>query len=91
MSAKFGVAAVSLILTLAVGGCAHRTAAATSPSGANDAPAADGDVPSKRRGVIVPSDPKLGISGAQPPSATGTEGGRIDGSLGKGASGASPP
>jgi len=85
-------AQIRLVISLALltaGACAHRTAAET-PIGAPGASGADGDVPSKRRGVIVPSDPKLGIAGAQPTSTTGTEGGRIN-SLGKGAPGASPP
>jgi len=87
MRAQLGLA-ISLLL---VGGsCAHRGAAPGSYDN-HDSPAADRDVPSKRRGVITPSDPKLGIAGAQPASTTGTDSGHIDNSLGKGPSGASAP
>jgi hypothetical protein len=87
MKAPIGIAGISLLLAL--GGCAHRTAGAQPSNGGN--PSADGDVPSKKRGVIVPSDPNLNMSGGQPTSATGTGGGRIDDSIGKGVGAGSPP
>jgi hypothetical protein len=89
MRAPIGIAAIFLLLPL--GGCAHRTAVAP-PSNGGDVPAsADGDVPSKKHGVMVPSDPKLNISGTQPTSSTGTGGGRMDDSIGKGVGGGGPP
>jgi hypothetical protein len=87
MRSELGLA-ISLVLGLA--SCAHRGAAPGSYDN-HDSPAADRDVPSKRRGVITPSDPKLGIAGTQPTSATGTDSGHIDNSLSKGPSGAGSP
>lgn len=88
MRVPIGIAGISLLLAL--GGCAHRTAGAP-PSNGGNAPSADGDVPSKKRGVVLPSDPKLNMSGTQPTSSTGTGGGRIDDSIGKGVGGGSSP
>lgn len=88
MRAPIGIVGISLLLAL--GGCAHRTAGAQ-PSNGGNAPSADGDVPSGRHGVVVPSDPNLNVAGTQPASATGTGGGRIDGTIGKGVGGGSPP
>ncbi|HZL17529.1 MAG TPA: hypothetical protein VFG23_07275 [Polyangia bacterium] len=88
MSRPMGVA--GLVLSLALGGCAHHSAAARQVITAND-PSTEPDVPSKRRGVIVPNDPKLGISGAQAPSGTGTEAGHVDNSMGKNAIGGAAP
>jgi hypothetical protein len=67
----FGISSI-----VALGGCAHRAADGSVP--------VNGDVPSKRRGVILPSDP-AGPAGTR--TTTGTEGGRIDSSMGKGISG----
>jgi hypothetical protein len=84
------IASAGLWLLLALGGCAHHGAAAREVRPAND-PSTEPDVPSQRRGVIVPNDPKLGISGAQAPSGTGTEGGHVDNSIGKSAIGGAAP
>jgi hypothetical protein len=89
MSLPTGIAGLSLML-LALGGCAHHSAAARQVSPAND-PSTEPDVPSTRRGIIVPSDPKLGISGAQAPSGTGTEAGHVDNGIGKSAIGGAAP
>ena len=88
MSRPMGAA--GLLLFLALGGCAHHSAAAEQVSPAND-PSTEPDVPSNRRGVIVPNDSKLGVSGAQPPSGTGTEAGHVDNSMGKNAIGGAAP
>jgi hypothetical protein len=87
MRSQIGFAGISLILLL--GGCASRTAGETTVNGGQTSAGIDGGVPSKRHGLIVPSDPPMGISGSQ--STTGTESGRIDDSMGKGVSGGSPP
>ncbi len=76
-------------MILLLGGCASRTAGETTVNGGQTSAGLDGGVPSKRHGLIVPSDPPMGISGSQ--STTGTESGRIDDSMGKGVSGGSPP
>jgi hypothetical protein len=70
---------------LAFGSCARQMSGAETVNGGNRSGAVDGGVPSKRHGLIVPSDPAVGISGPQ--SATGTESGRIDDSIGKGVGG----
>ena len=59
-------------MLLALGGCAHRVAGAQTSNGGNAPASADGDVPSKRHGIVVPSDPNLNVAGTQPTSATGT-------------------
>jgi hypothetical protein len=84
MSLPIGFAGLSLVL-LALGGCAHHSAAARQVSPAND-PSTEPDVPSKRRGVIVPNDP-----GAPAPSGTGTEAGHVDNAIGKSAIGGAAP
>jgi hypothetical protein len=84
-----GVARLALLL-LALGGCAHHSAAARAVTPAND-PSTEPDVPSKRRGIIVPNDPKLGISGSQAPSGTGTEAGHVDNGISKSANGGAAP
>jgi hypothetical protein len=82
--------AAGLYLLFALGGCAHHSAAARQVYPAND-PSTEPDVPSQHRGVIVPGDPKLGISGAQAPSGTGTEAGHVDNSIGKSGIGGATP
>jgi len=82
MKARIGLAGI--LLTIGLGGCAHRTAGMQSSTPANGV-SPDRDVPSKRRGVITPSDPPTGIAGQQP--TTGTDSGRIGESIGKGVGG----
>jgi hypothetical protein len=67
----FGICSIA-----ALGGCAHRAAGGSVP--------VNGDVPSKSRGMILPSDP---AGPAATRTTTGTEGGRIDSSMGKGIGG----
>jgi hypothetical protein len=73
---------------LALGGCARQTSDARTSNGGVSSATVDGGVPSSRRGVIVPSDTGLGISGTP---TTGTGAGRIDDSMGKGVGGANTP
>jgi hypothetical protein len=84
-----GISGLCLVLWT-LGACAHHSAAARQVSPAND-PSTEPDVPSKRHGVIVPNDSKLGISGVQGPTGTGTEAGHVDNSIGKSAIGGAAP
>ena len=82
------IGVLGLTAIIALGGCAHGASGGGTTAGDNGSSPVDGDVPSTRRGIILPSDPAMG-SGAKPTS--GTQSGHIGDSLGKGSVGSSPP
>jgi hypothetical protein len=86
---RMQIGILGLAASLSLGGCAHRASGGGNTASDNGSSPVDGDVPSTRRGIILPSDPAMGVAGAKPTS--GTQGGHIDNSLGKGAVGSSPP